>query len=120
MSFARTGSGSTPGRDERAVRRDFWPKLRRAAAQIPFARELLAAYYCAFDGATPRHVQLSLIGALAYFVMPVDAIPDFIPVLGFGDDAAVIAATLKLVSAHVTPAHRDAATRKLDELRASD
>ena len=63
----------------------------RVAASIPFAEDLLAAYYCAFDRNTPLPVKTSLIGALAYFVLPIDAIPDVLPVLGFTDDAAMLA-----------------------------
>ena len=56
--------------DSESVRRRFWSKLKRVAAQLPFAEDLLAAYYCAFDKQTPRHVQASLLGAIAYFVLP--------------------------------------------------
>ena len=66
--------------DESTLRQRFWRKLPRVFARIPFAEDLLAAYYCAFDRATPRRVQLALIGAIAYFVLPVDAIPDWLPV----------------------------------------
>ena len=120
MDFARNafqsrGSGG-PRDDPNSLRSDFWRTLGWAAARIPFAEDLLAAYYCAFDRATPRHVQLALIGALAYFVLPTDAVPDVLPVIGFGDDAAVLAGTLKLVSDHIRPAHRDAARDALDRL----
>jgi uncharacterized membrane protein YkvA (DUF1232 family) len=123
MTFARTAfwrrdAGST--RDPCSLRRDFWRKLRWAATRIPFAEDLLAAYYCAFDHATPRHVQLTLIGAIAYFVVPADAIPDMLPVLGFTDDAAVLATAIKLVSDHIRPVHRDAARDKLTEFAVRD
>src|SRR6266568_527263 len=100
-------------RDEARVRRGFWPKLKRVAANLPFAEDLLAAYYCAFDRDTPRHVQAALIGALAYFVLPFDFVPDMIPILGFTDDAAVLAAALRLIAGHITPAHRETARRVL-------
>ena len=67
----------------------------------------------AFDRATPRHVQAALIGALAYFVLPFDFIPDMLPVLGYTDDAAVLATAIKLVASHIRPEHRDAAKRAL-------
>jgi len=121
MTFARTtfqSRGSGGPRDPDALRSDFWRTLGWAAARIPFAEDLLAAYYCAFDRATPRHVQLALIGALAYFVLPIDAVPDVLPVIGFGDDAAVLAGTFKLVSDHIKPIHRDAAQMKLEEIQA--
>jgi uncharacterized membrane protein YkvA (DUF1232 family) len=87
-------------------------------AQVPFAEDLLTAYYCAFDRATPLPVKASLIGALAYFVLPFDAVPDLLPVLGFTDDAAVLAAAIKLVTSHIRPEHREAAKEKLEEFRA--
>ena len=100
-------------RDEAYVRRGFWTKARRFAAALPFAEDLLAAYYCAFDRATPRHVRAALLGALAYFVLPFDVIPDMMPVLGFTDDAAVLATALKLVASHIRPEHRDAAKQAI-------
>jgi uncharacterized membrane protein YkvA (DUF1232 family) len=101
--------------DESAFRHQFWRKTRRVAASIPFAEDLLTAYYCAFDRATPLPVKASLFGALAYFVMPVDAIPDMLPVLGFTDDAAMLAAAIKLVASHIRPEHRVAAKDRLAE-----
>ena len=95
------------------MRRGFWPKLRRHAAQLPFAEDLVAAYYCALDRRTPRRVQVILLGALAYFVLPFDFIPDMLPIIGFTDDAAVLATAIQVVAAHITPEHRDAARRLL-------
>lgn len=106
-------------RDSERVRRNFWAKLKRLATRLPFAEDLLAAYYCAFDRETPRHVQASLLGAIAYFVLPLDFMPDMLPVLGFTDDAAVLATAIRMVASHIRPEHRKAAhaalTRGLDE-----
>lgn len=99
--------------DEQTVRAGFWPKLARLAGKLPFSEDLLAAYYCAFDRSTPNHVRFVLLGALAYFVMPVDVVPDMLPVFGFADDAAMLAAALKAVSDAIRPEHRDAAKQKL-------
>jgi len=116
MSFARTAFWRrADDGDDGALRRDFWRKLRAVPARIPFAEDLLAAYYCAFDRDTPLPVKASLVGALAYFVLPTDVIPDVMPVLGFTDDAAVLATAIKLVASHIRPAHRDAAKEKLAE-----
>ena len=124
MSFQRAaawGEDGTDGRgsrDEERVRRGFWTKAGRVAARLPFAEDMLAAYYCAFDQATPFQVKAALVGALAYFVLPFDVVPDVLPVLGFADDAAVLATALRMVANHLTPAHRNAARRTLkDELR---
>jgi uncharacterized membrane protein YkvA (DUF1232 family) len=100
-------------RERERVRRRFWAKAKRFAGGLPFAEDLLAAYYCAFDRDTPRHVQAALIGALAYFILPFDVIPDMLPVLGFTDDAAVLAAAVRLVAAHIRPEHRAAARRAI-------
>ena len=100
-------------REKSRLRQAFWPKFRRFAARLPFAEDLLAAYFCAFDRNTPRHVQVALIGALAYFVLPFDFVPDMLPLIGFTDDAAVLATAIKLVASHITPQHREAARRAL-------
>ena len=117
MSIASTAFWRrNDGGDERSLRRNFWRKMQGLAASLPFAEHLLAAYYCAFDRDTPLPVKASLMGAIAYFVLPVDAIPDVMPVLGFTDDAAVIATAVKLMADHIRPAHRKAAREKLAEL----
>lgn len=117
MTSADSTTGFAPAdrlaKDRRRIRRDFWRKLKRVAAHVPFAEELVAAYYCAFDRQTPRHVQAALLGAIAYFILPFDAIPDFMPLLGFGDDAAVLATALRMVASHITPEHREAARAAL-------
>ena len=105
-------------RDEATVRRGFWSKLRRFAAGLPFAEDLLTAYYCAFDRDTPLQVKAALLAALAYFVLPIDFIPDVLPILGFTDDAAVLATAIRMVAAHLRPEHREAARRAIErELR---
>ena len=106
-------------REKARVRRAFWPKFRRLAARLPFAEDLVAAYFCAFDRDTPRHVQVALIGALAYFVLPFDFVPDMMPLIGFTDDAAVLATAMKLVAAHIGPQHREAARRVLSNAAAT-
>jgi uncharacterized membrane protein YkvA (DUF1232 family) len=118
MDFAQAAFWRRGRDNDRSLRRSFWRKTRRVAARIPFAEDLLAAYYCALDRSTPLQVKATLIGAIAYFVLPVDAIPDVLPVLGFTDDAAVLATAIKLVASSITPMHREAARTKLDEISA--
>src|SRR6266568_2418395 len=79
--------------DRESVRRRFWIKFKKVVAKLPFAEDLLAAYYCAFDKQTPRHVQAALLGAIA--------------------DAAILATALRMVASHITPDHRDAASAAL-------
>ena len=96
--------------------RRFWTKLRRVLARIPFAEDLLAGYYCALDRDTPTRVRAVLLGAIAYFVLPADAVPDLFVGLGFTDDAAVIAAALTAVGRHLQPRHRSRARESLERL----
>ena len=65
------GDEETEARKEDVVRNGFWPKLRKVAGKIPFARDAVAAWYCATDRDTPTRVKGVLFAALAYFVMPV-------------------------------------------------
>jgi uncharacterized membrane protein YkvA (DUF1232 family) len=94
----------------------FWRKLRRALARIPFAEDLVAAWYCTLDRDTPPHVRAVLAGALAYFMLPADLIPDVMAGLGFTDDASVLAAAIVAVGRHILPRHRRRARTALDRL----
>ena len=68
--------------------------------------------YCAAKAkGTPIPVRAAVIAALGYFISPVDAVPDMIPVLGYADDAAVLAATLATIASYITPEVRDKATK---------
>ena len=94
--------------------RGFWAKVRKTAGTVPFIHDALAAYYCATDPATPPHVKAALVGALAYFVAPIDLIPDVVAGLGFVDDAAVLGAVLATVQKHMKPGHYTRARAWLD------
>lgn len=102
-------------RDEDSIFTAFWQKVRDVGRRIPFAEDMVAAAICATDPATPQRVKLLIVGALAYFVMPIDGIPDLLPFMGFTDDAAVIAATIAAIRAHLTDEHRDRAKRFLSD-----
>ena len=95
--------------DETRVRAGFWRKVRQTLGKVPFTEDAVAAFHCATDPATPLAIRATLFGALAYFVMPFDAIPDFFPGLGFTDDAAVLVAAFTAARNHITEAHRDKA-----------
>lgn len=91
----------------------FWKKLKRVLARVPFAEDLVAAYYCAMDSETPAYVRAVLLGAVAYFILPVDMIPDILAGLGFTDDASVLAAAIAAVGRHLQPKHRLLAQKAL-------
>ena len=108
--------------DETLVQERFWDKVRKTLGRVPFVEDALAAYYCATDGKTPLYVKAVLMGALAYFIVPSDVIPDFIVGLGYTDDASVLAAAIAAVRANLKPNHFAAARAFLgkEEANAED
>jgi uncharacterized membrane protein YkvA (DUF1232 family) len=100
-------------RNRRTVEKGFWKKLLRLAGRVPFAEELAAAWFCASDPETPLRVKGILFAALAYFVTPVDAIPDFVMGFGFTDDATVLATAIGLIANYMKDHHRAAARSAL-------
>ncbi|WEK40990.1 MAG: YkvA family protein [Candidatus Brevundimonas colombiensis] len=104
--------------NEVRVTKGFWPKIRRTAARIPFADQALAAWYSARDPETPLAAKGMIFAGLAYFIMPVDAIPDIFAGIGYTDDAAVITAVLAMVGANIKRRHRDQAEEALERLKA--
>jgi uncharacterized membrane protein YkvA (DUF1232 family) len=111
--FDFSASGATGNESE--VREKFWRTAKKAARQVPFMEDLVAAYYCALDKQTPLRVKAILLAALGYFVLPTDTIPDFILGFGFTDDVAALTAAIAAVRAHITPAHRLAAREAIAE-----
>jgi uncharacterized membrane protein YkvA (DUF1232 family) len=114
-------SGEKPGdraggADESSVRAGFWRTFQKVASQIPFAEDLVAAYYCALDPQTPGKAKAVMFGALAYFIMPIDTIPDILALVGFSDDVAVLTLAIATIRSNLTDAHRIAARKALAEL----
>ena len=101
--------------DEARVRRDFWAKVKRVGRNLPFVEDAVAAYYCTLDPLTPTRVKGILFSALAYFVLPLDAVADFLPLLGFADDAAVLAAAITEVAGSINERHREKARQALSD-----
>ena len=95
--------------DEARVRQGFWEKARSTLGKVPFTEDAVAAFHCATDSATPLPIRATLFGALAYFILPIDALPDILLGLGYTDDAAVMIAAFTAAKTHITEAHRDRA-----------
>ncbi|MEK3685929.1 YkvA family protein [Paenibacillus sp. FSL R10-2736] len=96
-------------KNEQLVKKSFWSKTRKAAGKIPFTKDAVAMYYCAIDAKTPLWAKGIAFGALAYFISPIDAIPDALIGLGFTDDAAVIAAGIRAIAGQVKEDHKQKA-----------
>jgi len=102
--------------NEEKVREGFLPKIRKVAAKVPFAADALSVWWAARDPETPTAAKGMMLAALAYFVLPTDAIPDILPVIGFTDDAAVFAALIAILGKTVKPQHKEAARAFLQRL----
>ncbi len=113
IDFAQAQLPAVLERNEQTVREGFWRKFRRVVGQVPFAEDLVAAYFCAIDPLTPLPARAALFAAIAYFVVPIDLIPDFIAGFGYSDDAAALAAAIGIAGRYLRPEHRAAARRVL-------
>ncbi len=118
-AMTRGRRGRTKGIEpsEKIVRREFWTKLGSSLSRIPFAETAVAAYYCATDRATPLKVKGTLFAALAYFVLPLDVIPDMLLGLGFTDDMVVLVTAFNLIRSHLRSHHFERARRTIERLR---
>jgi uncharacterized membrane protein YkvA (DUF1232 family) len=104
---------------ERVVRRRLSSRLRARAAALPFAQELVAAYFCAIDRRTPAGVKLALLGALAGFLLPQRLIPKMLKSLVLGGDVGLLLGALQGFAQHIRPEHRLRARLFLIRLRGS-
>ena len=114
--------GRYVGRDssaaEATVRAGLLAKTRRHLGKFPMAREAVALYFCMLDPATPAWVKAVVAAALAYFVLPLDAVPDLLPFVGLSDDASLLAAAYASASNFVTADHREQARAWIDREQA--
>ena len=95
----------------------FWSKAkkiaRKAGVKVIYAALLL--YYVVRNPGTPRADRTKILGALGYLLLPLDLIPDFIPVAGYTDDLAALMWALYSVAKNVTPEVKIQARQKLGE-----
>jgi len=96
---------------------NFWDKVLKygkvAGAEV--VQKALELYYAAQDPRTPTWAKTVIIGALGYFITPLDALPDVAPLVGFTDDLGVLAMAMATVATYITPEIRERARAKLKE-----
>lgn len=96
---------------------DFWDKIanvaKKAGGKVIYCALLL--YYVLISPSVPSNEKLLIIGALGYFILPIDLIPDFIPVAGYTDDLAALIACYNKVKANITPEIEQQAKSKYNE-----
>lgn len=86
----------------------FWRKAQKQArvAGEWVLEPALKLYYSARDPDTPVWAKRTMFGALGYFILPIDALPDLLPVLGYSDDLSVLAAAMVAVASHIKDEHK--------------
>lgn len=113
-------SDKQEGPDTQAYRKEysesaFWDKMRKYAkdAGETVLEPALKMYYALQDKDTPTWAKTTIIGALGYFISPLDAIPDLLPVVGYTDDLTVLMGALAVVMAHIKEEHAEQARNRL-------
>lgn len=107
----------TPELDNQYSESGFWEKLRQHArpAGAKVIEHALQLYYAARHPDTPAWAKSVVYGALAYFILPMDAVPDLIPGAGYTDDLGVLAMALATIAMRVTPEIREQARQKMNQ-----
>ena len=85
------------------IEKNLWQKLEKVGSKIRFAKEIKALFRYLLDGNVQWYRKSIVIGALIYFISPIDAIPDIAPLVGYLDDLGVIMATVKFMGKELTP-----------------
>ena len=95
--------------------KSLWKKIGKYAlvAGKDVITRCLVLYYCMMDKDTPAWAKTTILSALAYFISPLDAIPDFVPAVGYGDDLGALGVAMASVAFHIKQEHRELAEEKL-------
>ena len=92
--------------DYESVKKGFWGKIKEVGKKLPFISDVIALFYYMLDSEVPWYKKSIVVGALAYFISPIDAIPDLAPIIGYLDDAGVIAATVAWFGSELGPYYK--------------
>lgn len=103
----------------------FWAKVAELAklakkAAKKTAKELIEKalwlYYAAQTPGVPEKAKYVVYGALGYLILPIDAIPDFLPGVGYVDDLGVVTVAVILIAFHITPEVKRQAAEKMADI----
>ena len=95
----------------------FWNKTKNFAKATgkTVLEPALKLYYSAQDPDTPTWAKTTIYGALGYFISPIDAIPDFTPIIGYSDDLGVLMAAVLAVATYIKKEHGEKAKNTLQQ-----
>jgi len=89
------------------VEDNLWSKLEKAGKKITFAKDIKALYFYMRDSYIPWYRKAFVVAGLVYFIVPLDAIPDFAPIVGYLDDLGVITSLLKYLGKELVPYYKN-------------
>lgn len=94
---------------------NFWEKVKNFASSAgkEVIEKALLLYYAAENPKTPVWAKTTIYAALAYFIFPVDAVPDVLPVVGFTDDWGTIITAITVTTMYITPEVKEQAKQKV-------
>jgi uncharacterized membrane protein YkvA (DUF1232 family) len=88
------------------VESNIWTKLEAVGKKISFAKDILALVNYMRDSYVSWHRKAIVVGALIYFISPIDTIPDLAPLFGYLDDLGVITAVMKFLGSELIPYYK--------------
>jgi len=89
------------GKEE--VEEKLWEKVERTGKKVSFIKDVLALYKYMLDENVQWYRKSIVVGALIYFITPIDLVPDIMPLVGYMDDLGVITAVLKYLGHELIP-----------------
>lgn len=115
MAKKNLTSGDLPSYQKHFSEGAFWEKLKSLAgkAGAKLVYYALVLFYTLMDPAVPVKYKAVIAGALGYFILPLDLLPDFLPFAGLADDWAALIAAVSYVVSAITPASKEKARAKL-------
>ena len=96
---------------------DLWEKVAKFAKKVgrEAIKNVLILYYTLQNPELPTKVRAVIYGAIGYFILPIDVLPDFIPVAGMSDDLAIVAAAIAYATRYITQREKDLAEAKVQQ-----
>lgn len=90
-------------KDKEYVEENLWEKLEKTGKKISFARDIRALFQYMLDDQVSWTRKSIVVAGLLYFILPIDAVPDLIPLVGYLDDLGVITALMKFLGNQLIP-----------------
>jgi len=96
---------------------DFWSKIKTFALKMgeEILEKALWLYYVLQSPEVPVKIKALIYSALGYLIMPLDLIPDTIPVVGFSDDLIVLSSAVAASALYITPEIKQKTQDKMRE-----